>query len=133
MDTKFDAYEVSVELISALRGVVAVIARHDPDLARQLRRAATSVPLNLAEGNQRAGRDRLHLFRVADGSAREVLASLDAAASARTGSTPSASPPEAPTSSSRRCGWPRPGAISVRRPSAPRWPLVIGCSGSSGA
>jgi four helix bundle protein len=80
MATKFDAYEVSVELISALRGVVAVIARHDPDLARQLRRAATSVPLNLAEGNQRAGRDRLHLFRVADGSAREVLASLDAAA-----------------------------------------------------
>jgi len=80
MDTKFDAYEVSVELISALRDVVAVVARHDPDLARQLRRAATSVPLNVAEGNRRAGRDRLHLFRVADGSAREVVAGLEAAA-----------------------------------------------------
>ena len=80
MATKFDAYEVSMELIRSLAAPVGVIARFDPDLARQLRRSATSVPLNIAEGNQRVGRDRLHLFRVADGSAREVVAGLEAAA-----------------------------------------------------
>jgi len=80
MVTKFDAYEVSIELVRSLAAPIGVIARHDPDLARQLRRAATSVPLNIAEGNRRVGRDRLHLFRVADGSAREVLAGLEAAA-----------------------------------------------------
>ena len=80
MATKFDAYEVSIQLIRSLAAPVGVIARYDPDLARQLRRAATSVPLNVAEGNRRIGKDRLHLFRVADGSAREVLAGLEAAA-----------------------------------------------------
>ncbi len=80
MATHFDAYDVSIQLIRSLSAPVALIARHDPDLARQLRRAATSVPLNVAEGNRRAGKDRLHLFRVADGSAREVLAGLEAAA-----------------------------------------------------
>jgi four helix bundle protein len=79
----FQVYEVSVQLIDALRQPVAVIASHDPDLARQLRRAATSVPLNLREGNRRAGRDRLHLFRVAEGSAAEVLACLEVAAAWR--------------------------------------------------
>ena len=80
MVSRFDAYEVSLQLVRSLCGPVATIARCDPDLARQLRRAATSVPLNVAEGNRRVGKDRLHLFRVADGSAREALAGLDAAA-----------------------------------------------------
>lgn len=42
----------------------------------QLRRAAASVPLNLAEGRRRSGRDRQHLFRIAAGSAAEVRACL---------------------------------------------------------
>ena len=79
----FQVYEVSVQLIDALRQPVAVIAHHDADLARQLRRAATSIALNVREGNRRAGRDRLHLFRVAEGSAAEVLACLDVAATWR--------------------------------------------------
>ncbi len=35
--------------------------------------------LNLAEGDRRRGQDRLHLFRVAAGSAAEVQAALDLA------------------------------------------------------
>ena len=38
-----------------------------------------SVVLNLAEGNRRRGQDRVHLFRVAAGSAAEVQAGLDVA------------------------------------------------------
>jgi len=35
--------------------------------------------LNLSEGDRRRGQDRLHLFRVAAGSAAEVQAALDLA------------------------------------------------------
>ena len=48
----------------------------NPDLHRQLRRAAASISLNLAEGSGRAGRDRKHHFRIARGSALEVEACL---------------------------------------------------------
>ncbi len=72
----FEAFNVALELVHAVRGPVAAIAVRDPDLARQLRRAASSVPLNVSEGNGRRGGDRLHLWRVAAGSAREVAAAL---------------------------------------------------------
>ncbi|MGA7741678.1 MAG: four helix bundle protein, partial [Polyangia bacterium] len=50
--------------------------RRDPDLCRQIRRAASSVAMCLAEGSQRTGRDRFHLYRVAAGSAAEVRTAL---------------------------------------------------------
>jgi four helix bundle protein len=52
------------------------LERRDKDLARQLRRAASSVALNLSEGRKRVGRDRLHLWRIADGSNEECRACL---------------------------------------------------------
>ena len=56
-----------------------MIAKADGNLARQLRRAATSMALNVAEGNGRKGRDRAHHFAIALGSTREVIAALDVA------------------------------------------------------
>jgi four helix bundle protein len=76
---KFECYEVALEWVRSLGEVLVVLDRRDRDLARQARRAATSVPLNLAEGNRRTGKDRTHLFRVAAGSADEVRAVLDVA------------------------------------------------------
>ncbi|MEX1310459.1 MAG: four helix bundle protein, partial [Candidatus Sulfomarinibacteraceae bacterium] len=38
----------------------------------QLIRSASSVPANLAEGHGRSGRDRLHHYRIAYASAKEV-------------------------------------------------------------
>lgn len=76
MPTPFYAFDVALELIARLRQPLVVIASRDPDLAQQLRRAAASVPLNVSEGRRRSGRDRLHHFRVAAGSADEVVASL---------------------------------------------------------
>ena len=72
----FDALTVAHQVIAQLRSLIADIAAADPDLARQLRRAATSVPLNLSEGRQRAGKDRTHLWRVAAGSVAECTAAL---------------------------------------------------------
>ena len=41
-------------------------------LADQVIRSASSVPANLAEGQGRSGRDRLHHWRIAYGSAKET-------------------------------------------------------------
>ena len=76
----FDAYDFAVDLVRLVRPLVARVATFDAALADQLRRAATSAPLNLAEGRRRVGRDRLHLWRVAAGSVAEVRAALDVAA-----------------------------------------------------
>jgi four helix bundle protein len=59
--------------------VARLIQRHDGDLARQLRRAATSVVLNIAEGSGACGGNRRQRCHSALGSAREVGAWFDAA------------------------------------------------------
>lgn len=59
-----------------LRPLLEAINRRDPDLGRQVRRAASSVALCLDEGSQRTGRDRLHFYRVAAGSAAEARTAL---------------------------------------------------------
>ncbi len=76
MEYRFEAYEVALELVAALRPALDQLAKRDSDLANQMRRAAASVVLNLAEGARRSGRDRLHLYRIAAGSAAEVRAAL---------------------------------------------------------
>jgi four helix bundle protein len=75
----FIAYELSLELIDALAGIPERIGKHDADLARQIRRSGSGVPLQIAEGNRRRGKDRLHFFRIASGSADEVRATLQVA------------------------------------------------------
>jgi four helix bundle protein len=75
----FHAYELGLQAIRELRVVVPVIKKHDADLAKQIRRAASSVTLNINEGSKRRGEDRLYLYSVAAGSANEVLAGLDTA------------------------------------------------------
>lgn len=69
---KFHALAISLEVIRSLGNGYARIKAHDPDLARQLRKALSSVSLNLSEGARREGKDRLHLFRVAAGSGAEA-------------------------------------------------------------
>ena len=45
-------------------------------IADQVIRSASSVPANLAEGHGRTGRDRLHFWRIAYASAKEVESHL---------------------------------------------------------
>jgi len=70
------AYDLALDLISALPPTLATFKRHNKRLATQLEDALTSIPLNIAEGSGRIGGDRLHHFRVAYGSLKEVGAAL---------------------------------------------------------
>jgi len=69
---RFDALELAIQLIRHIRPLVERLRTRNADAARQIRRAADSVPNNLAEGGKRLGRDRIHHFSVAAGSAEEV-------------------------------------------------------------
>ncbi len=70
----------ALETVKSLAPAVKEITAHDPDLGRQLRRAASSIVLNIAEGaGPRGGNSRLR-FRTAFGSTRETLAALELAA-----------------------------------------------------
>ncbi len=72
----FIAYEVSVQLIDSLRPLMPVIEKSDRDLADQIRRAASSVVLNLAEGQRSAKGNKQRHYAIAHGSANEVKAAL---------------------------------------------------------
>jgi four helix bundle protein len=72
-------YTTILEVLRELRPVMEQIEAHDRDLARQLRRASTSVALNTGEGSGSSGGTRRERYRNALGSARETGACLDAA------------------------------------------------------
>jgi len=72
----FIALEYSLTAIQKLKRPIEELARKDPDLTRQIRRAASSVAQNLGEGCRRAGKDRTYHYRVAAGSAEETRVSL---------------------------------------------------------
>jgi four helix bundle protein len=72
-------YPVAIEMVRSLKPVLDRLSTRNPNLADQLRRAATSVPLNLHEGAYSQGRNTRARFHTALGSAAEVRACLDVA------------------------------------------------------
>jgi len=69
---RFEVYEMSINMVRAMRPVHHRIRQHDRDMAAQVKRAASSVPANIAEGALRQGADRLQHYRIAAGSASEL-------------------------------------------------------------
>ena len=70
-------YDVSLVVVARLVPLVAAIDRHDPDLARQLRKARSSMPLNIGEGSHARGSKRNLHYSYAKGSAQESIAILE--------------------------------------------------------
>ena len=72
----FIALELAFQIVRSLRKVVEVTRRYDGELAKQIVASASSIASNLAEGNRRVGKDRVHFFRIAAGSADEMQTHL---------------------------------------------------------
>ena len=70
-------YVIAIQLCRDCAPIIKLIATHDRNLADQLRRAVTSVALNLAESDGQAGGHRKQRRLTALGSAREVAACLE--------------------------------------------------------
>jgi four helix bundle protein len=73
------AYDVALDLVRALRPVVAQLRKYSPEAADQVERAASSIVLNIAEGGRRHGRDPRRFWDMAHGSAGEIRGALDLA------------------------------------------------------
>ena len=73
----FVSYVVSVELVRDLKPLIPIIKKYDRDLADQLQRAASSVVLNLSEGQRLMGGNQRRHYEIAHGSANEVRAALE--------------------------------------------------------
>lgn len=75
---KLDIYHEAVEIAAEVYQLTAVFPADERfGLTNQLRRAATSITLNIAEGSGReTGKDFAHFLMQARGSAYEVVAAL---------------------------------------------------------
>src|SRR5512140_340496 len=72
-------YSFILEVLRKIAPLVKAIAKHDPDLAKQLRRSASSMALNTAEGSGSQGGNIRARFRDALASTQETRANLDVA------------------------------------------------------
>ena len=76
---RLDVYQRSIEFLASALKIAEKLPRGQAPLADQLRRAAMSIPLNIAEGSGRpsASADRTRFRSIARGSAMECGAILD--------------------------------------------------------
>ncbi len=75
---KLDVYRVSVEFVVISDSIAHGLPSVRSYLAQQLRRAATSISLNIAEGGgEFAPKEKARFYRMARRSAAECAATLD--------------------------------------------------------
>ena len=75
---KLDVYQCAIEFLGVAFAIVGRLPRGHAALADQLRRAATSIPLNIAEAaGKTSAQERMHFHAIARGSAMECGAIMD--------------------------------------------------------
>ena len=75
---RLDVYQCSIRFVANVVHLIREIPKGYSQLTDQLRRAAFSVPLNIAEGSgKNSARDRARFHSIARGSAMECGAVLD--------------------------------------------------------
>jgi len=72
----FIAYDLTLQTLKQLRPVIEQVRRQDRPLADQMQRAAQSILLNIAEGQDARGKNGLARFHLALGECRETRAAL---------------------------------------------------------
>ena len=72
-------YPFILETLTIAQPLSIQISRKNADLGKQLRRASSSIALNLAEGQYSRGKNREARYHNALGSAREALACFEVA------------------------------------------------------
>jgi four helix bundle protein len=70
-------YAIAIAMVKSVCALSRKVQQYDPDLARQMRRACTSVPLNMAEGWHAVAGNRVARFNTAISEARETVSCLD--------------------------------------------------------
>lgn len=73
-----DVYKRSIEFLARSQGILSNCPKGHSVIADQLRRAALSIPLNIAEGSGKtAVKDKKRYWAIARGSAMECAAIVD--------------------------------------------------------
>ena len=76
---RLDAYKAGIAFLVEADAIASGLPRGRAYLSDQLRRASTSIPLNIAEGaGEYAQADKARIYRMARRSATECAAVLDA-------------------------------------------------------
>ena len=75
---RLDAYKVAAQFLAESVLLAELVPKGYAPLGDQLRRAALSIQLNIAEGTGRFGRDQQRFYTIARGSALECAAIVDA-------------------------------------------------------
>jgi four helix bundle protein len=75
---RLDVYTAAVDFVVLAHGILSILPSGHGDLADQLRRAATSIALNIAEGaGEYSKAEKARFYRIARRSATECAAVLD--------------------------------------------------------
>jgi four helix bundle protein len=78
---RLDVYQRAIEFLQLALRITSELPRGESDLRSQLKRAAMSIPLNIAEGSGKTGAaDRARFHAIARGSAMECAALMDVCA-----------------------------------------------------
>jgi len=74
---RLDVYQCAVEFVAIAARLQQGLPPGNAAMSDQLRRAALSVPLNIAEGSGRPRKDSFRFYGISRGSALECAAILD--------------------------------------------------------
>ena len=77
---KLNVYQIAIDWVSLAQDIAQALPHGKGNLADQLKRAASSIPLNIAEGaGEFSGGEKARFYRIAKRSATECAAVLDVA------------------------------------------------------
>ena len=79
---KLEIYDVALLMVREVAAVGRQVERFDRDLARQMRRSSTAVPLNVAEGTYARGANKQARYQTAMAEASETFAAVEVAKTA---------------------------------------------------